>query len=118
MSVIKFRPDEQFESLGPGSPPPAPVGELLSKISSHAFPSETVPQNRSGVWRCTPGRWRRQVKQAEFCYFVSGTCVFQPDEGKPVNISAGDAIYFPANTDGVWSIETECQKIFVIFDEA
>ena len=32
------------------------------------------PDNRpeTGIWVCTPGRWRLTIPRDEFCHFVSG----------------------------------------------
>ncbi|WP_225316340.1 cupin domain-containing protein, partial [Pseudomonas aeruginosa] len=38
----------------------------------------------TGIWECTPGRFRRQVEQAEYSYIVSGEGRFTPDEGQAV----------------------------------
>lgn len=116
--IIKFAPTELFAAMPPGNPAPVPIGEPVSQISVRGFVSEAAATTRTGVWECSPGRWRRQVLAAEFCVFLEGDCVFEPDEGEPVRIKAGEAVYFPANTGGVWTIETKARKAYVIFDEA
>ena len=68
----------------------------------------------TGVWECTPGRWRRQIVQQEFCHFIAGRCTFIPDIGEPIEIQAGDAILFPANTCGIWGIQETLRKSFVL----
>lgn len=68
----------------------------------------------TGVWECTPGRWRRQIVQQEFCHFIAGRCTFIPDQGEPIEIQAGDAILFPANTTGIWDIQETLRKTYVL----
>jgi hypothetical protein len=40
----------------------------------------------TGVWECTPGRWRRQIVAQEFCHFIQGRCTFTPDDGETLHI--------------------------------
>ncbi|NQD94097.1 cupin domain-containing protein [Pseudomonas sp. CrR25] len=68
----------------------------------------------TGIWECSPGRWRRQILQQEFCHFISGRCTFTPDRGEPLQIEAGDAVLFPANTTGIWDIQETLRKSYVL----
>jgi uncharacterized cupin superfamily protein len=43
--------------------------------------------------------------------------VFEPDDGEPMHIKAGDVIYFPENSGGVWDVRETSRKIFILFDE-
>lgn len=117
MAAIKFRKDDLFSALGEAKPVPAPVGTPVSQVRSTSLTSQSTPTTRCGVWECSPGRWRRQIVQAEFCHFLEGSCVFEPDDGEPIQISGGDVIYFPKNSAGVWNIIEASRKIFVLFDE-
>ncbi len=70
----------------------------------------------TGIWECTPGRFRRQVEQAEYSYIVSGEGRFTPDEGQAVEFRAGDALYFAVATQGTWDIRQTVRKTYLIFD--
>jgi uncharacterized cupin superfamily protein len=70
----------------------------------------------SGVWQCTPGTWRRQVKKAEFCHFLAGRCTFTQDGGEPIAIEAGDSLFFPPNSEGIWDVKETVRKVFVVFE--
>lgn len=117
MAIIQFRPEELAKQLGDPVAVPVPVGEPVSRVRSKSILSSSHPGTRAGLWECSPGRWRRQVKQAEFCHFLEGECTFTPDQGAPVQIKAGDVLFFPPNSMGVWDIRTPSRKIFVVFDE-
>ncbi|WP_337186345.1 cupin domain-containing protein [Phenylobacterium sp.] len=117
MSIVKFRVDEALAGLPPATPVKAPLGDLVAQVASLGFPSASCPTSKSGVWRCSPGVWRRQVVQAEFCVFLEGDCVFTPDGGPPIAIGAGEAVYFPAGSGGVWDIRSQATKLFIVFDE-
>lgn len=70
----------------------------------------------AGIWECTPGVFRRQVAKREFSYFLEGHCFFTPQGGAPIEICAGDSVYFPANTEGVWDVRKTIKKTYFIVD--
>lgn len=90
-----------------------PVSEPASLVRLAA--TGNLPVGDAGIWECTPGRFRRQVPQAEYSYFIAGHGSFTADGGEPVEFGAGDAIYFPANSEGEWDIRETVRKAFVIF---
>ena len=89
-----------------------PIDSPVSSASTHAV--EGQDGLLTGVWECSPGRWRRQVLSREFSHFIAGHCVFTPDDGEPVELRAGDAVLFPANCQGTWDIRETVRKSFVI----
>lgn len=97
-------------------PAPAPVrdplGKPVSNTSTHAV--EGPEGLLTGIWECTPGKWRRQVLSREFSHFIAGHCIFTPDGGEPVELQGGDAVFFPANCEGVWDVRETVRKSFVI----
>lgn len=97
-------------------PAAVPVREPIdSPVASTATHAVAGPDGLlTGVWECSPGRWRRQVLAREFSHFVAGHCVFIPDEGEPIELRTGDAVLFPANCHGVWDIRETVRKSFVI----
>lgn len=59
---------------------PAPVGAPTSEqiaMTRIAGITET-PAGNAGIWESTPGRFRRQVAQAEYSYFIEGEGSFTP----------------------------------------
>lgn len=93
-------------------PVAVPLGEPLAATRVHAV--ERPDGVEAGVWECSPGRWRRQIMQAEFCHFIQGRCRFIPDQGTAIDIAAGDALYFPANSSGVWEVLETVRKSYVL----
>lgn len=114
-AISLFRPYELL-TAGAIAPVPQPLGAPVSLVRSAAIAG--AGESRHGVWHCTPGTWRRQVVQAEFCYFLSGEAIFRPDGGEPIHICGGQAAYFPPESKGVWEILCDSEKIFIVFDEA
>ena len=68
----------------------------------------------TGIWECTPGRWRRQIVAQEFCHFIQVRCTFTPDDGETLTIEAGDALKLPDNSTGIWDIQETVRKTYVL----
>jgi uncharacterized cupin superfamily protein len=96
----------------------APLGEPVAQLRGREVVAGPDGAIGAGVWECTPGKWRRQVKQAEFCHFVAGHCFFQSDGGDRLEIRAGDAVFFPENTTGTWEVVETVRKTYVTFKPA
>lgn len=69
----------------------------------------------TGVFECTPGIYRRSVKQAEVMHFVAGAGTFTPDGEDTIHFRSGDTLFFEANTEGLWKIDETIRKVYVIF---
>jgi uncharacterized protein len=110
ITVIRNAAGQPEESLAPLGAVAVPLSEPAAQLRG----ATAREHPDCGVWECTPGRWRRQVKSAEFCHFVAGRCTFTPDGGSPITLQAGDAAYFPANTGGVWDVSETIRKTYVI----
>lgn len=111
MNISHFRNTAAL-ALADATPVAVPLGEPVAVTSSHSV--ERSDDVEAGVWECSPGRWRRQIVQQEFCHFIAGRCTFTPDGGEPIEIRAGDALMMPANTTGVWDIQETVRKTFVL----
>ncbi len=101
--------------LAPIGPVGKPLSEPVPQLSEFEPVVNTNDGYAAGIWECTPGRYRRTVMQAEYCHFIFGACRFEPDQGEPMDIVAGDAVFFPANTHGVWTIHVPTRKSYLVF---
>ena len=90
-----------------------PTGDPLALVRVAA--DQQIPVSSTGFWECTPGRFRRQVPEAEYSHFISGRGSFTPDGQAKIEFRAGDSIYFPANSQGEWEILETVRKAYVIF---
>ncbi|MNQ39001.1 hypothetical protein D3C85_526030 [compost metagenome] len=98
--------------LSAPAPVPVPVGEPVPHTRVHSV--ERTDGVETGVWECSPGRFRRQIVEQELCRFTHGHCTFTPDDGEPIEINAGDALLLPANSLGVWNVKEPLRKTYVI----
>lgn len=105
-------PDTARFELPASVPAKEPISTPIAEAATYA--AQGQGGLLTGVWECTPGRFRRQVMEREFSHFISGHGFFIPDEGEPVELRPGDAILFPANCHGTWDIRETLRKSFVI----
>lgn len=112
--LIRLQSETQF-----GTPVPAghPLGEPTPMTRTALDQDIQEKKVSTGIWECTPGRLRRQIMQAEYSCFVAGKGVFIPDDGDPIAFQAGDAIYFAANTHGIWEITETVRKTYLILGD-
>ena len=111
MNITHFR-NTPSVALDESNPVAVPLRESVALTSTSSV--ERSDGVETGIWECTPGRWRRQIVQQEFCHFVAGRCTFTPDGGEPIEIRAGDALMMPANTLGIWDIQETVRKTYVL----
>ena len=64
---------------------PKTIGEPKCQIRG-LFIRENPDGSEAGIWECTPGKFVREVMQAEMVTFLSGHCIFHPENGDPVEI--------------------------------
>ena len=63
-----------------------PVGDLIAKLRGKAGSREGEPDY--GIWECSPGRWRRQIKEAEFTHIHLGNPRDRAQSLHPAQIAA------------------------------
>ena len=102
------------ENLDPLGPVNAPLSSPVPQLVGRQYPSNELGIDGVGIWECSPGRWQRTIMLAEFAHFIKGSARFIPDGGVPIDIRAGDTIWFPANSRGIWEINEDVRKVYVI----
>ena len=104
-------PSEELEDWGI----PQTVGEPKCQLRG-LFISENEDGSEAGIWECTPGKFIREVMQAELVTFLSGRCIFHPENGDPIEIKGGDVLFFPENSKGTWEIIETVRKAYLIYN--
>jgi len=108
----KMRADE-LDQLGPVK---KPISTPASRLIGRKYIDEANGIDCMGIWECSPGRWERTIMQEEFAHFITGSATFIPPEGDPIEIKAGDTVWFPANSRGIWEIKEDVRKVYVVID--
>jgi uncharacterized protein len=102
-------------ALAEAGPVGLPIGQPVVQLKCLVAAEEKDKGIEAGVWEASPGSWRRTIVKAELSHFIAGRCTFTPDGGTPMEIKAGDAVYFPANSLGVWNVHETVRKTYVTF---
>ncbi|WP_322059991.1 cupin domain-containing protein [Paraburkholderia sp. J63] len=114
MPITILSQSAQCQALTPSGPVGAPITEPACVTQTLEVPLEGAGNNRSGLWAVSIGRFSRHLANAEVMHILSGECTFTPTGGEAQPIKAGDTLFFPANTTGVWDIKTPLRKVYVV----
>ena len=104
---------DELDLLGPVK---MPLTSPPSMLVGRKYIDDAPGIDSMGIWECSPGRWQRTIMEEEFAHFITGSARFIPEAGEPIDIRAGDSIWFPANSRGVWEISEDVRKVYVIIE--
>jgi uncharacterized cupin superfamily protein len=94
---------------------PMTIGEPLCHLNGIQL-IENADGSEGGIWECTPGKFKREIMQAELTTFLTGRAIFHPENGDPIEIEAGDVLFFPENSLGTWEIIETVRKAYLYYN--
>lgn len=68
----------------------------------------------AGIWQSTPGKWRVEYDEWEYCRILSGHSVLTEDDGAAIELRPGDAIVIRPGFRGTWEVIETTRKDYVI----
>ena len=68
----------------------------------------------AGIWESTPGKWRIEYDEWEFCHILSGVSVITETGGEAHTIRAGDSFVLRPGFRGSWEVLETTRKEYVI----
>lgn len=68
----------------------------------------------AGIWEATPGKWRIEYDEWEFCHILSGVSVIAEDGGGARRVKAGDSFVLRPGFKGSWEVVETTRKEYVI----
>jgi uncharacterized cupin superfamily protein len=68
----------------------------------------------AGVWESTPGAWRIQYDEWEYCRIVSGVSIVTETGGAARRFAAGDSFIIRPGFTGVWEVVETTRKEYVV----
>lgn len=68
----------------------------------------------AGIWEATPGKWRIEYDEWEFCHILSGVSVIAEEGGDAVTVRAGDSFVLRPGFKGSWEVLETTRKEYVI----
>ena len=67
-----------------------------------------------GIWECTPGKWKIQYDEWEFCHILSGISLITGADGTTHALKAGDSFILRPGFSGTWEVIETTRKEYVI----
>ncbi|WP_420960173.1 cupin domain-containing protein [Brucella sp. IR073] len=67
-----------------------------------------------GIWEATPGKWRVEYDEWEFCHILSGVSVITEEGGDPITLRPGDSFILRPGFKGTWEVIETTRKEYVI----
>ncbi|MER8544553.1 cupin domain-containing protein [Mesorhizobium sp. M0684] len=71
-------------------------------------------QPESGIWVCTPGRWRLAIPRDELCHFVAGRATYRSVDGEVIEVSAAMVVMFPAGWTGECTVHETIRNVYML----
>lgn len=68
----------------------------------------------TGIWVCTPGRWKISVPRDEFCHFVAGRARYTAVTGEVTEVEAGTCVVFPGGYEGEAEVIETIRNIYML----
>jgi uncharacterized protein len=68
----------------------------------------------AGIWEATPGKWRIEYTEWEFCHILSGVSVIEEEGRAAVTVRAGDSFILRPGFRGTWEVLETTRKEYVI----
>jgi uncharacterized cupin superfamily protein len=75
---------------------------------------EDVDGLYAGVWESTPGKWRIEYEEWEFCHILDGVSVIAEDGGGERTVRAGDSFVLRPGFKGTWEVLETTRKEYVV----
>lgn len=94
-----------------------PVSQPLDGTSQTAgilLSREPDRRAESGIWTCTPGLWRCELKSDEFCHFLAGSSTYTHDNGEIIEVRPDTLACFPQGWKGQCRVHETVRKVYII----
>ena len=67
----------------------------------------------AGIWEATPGKWRIEYDEWEFCHILAGVSILTEDGGEARTLKAGDSFVIRPGFKGTWEVVETTRKHYV-----
>ena len=67
-----------------------------------------------GIWEATPGKWRVEYDEWEYCRILSGVSVVTEDGGEARSVRCGDSFVIRPGFKGTWEVLETTRKEYVV----
>src|ERR1700722_16508441 len=71
----------------------------------------------TGIYECTPGKWRVAYSEDECCTLIEGKLKLTSEQGEVQEFQAPASFLIPSGYAGTWEALTRLRKFFVIYEK-
>ncbi|HEY4192051.1 MAG TPA: cupin domain-containing protein [Mesorhizobium sp.] len=68
----------------------------------------------AGIWEATPGKWRIEYEEWEFCHILSGVSILAEEGGETRTVQAGHSFVLRPGFKGSWEVVETTRKEYVV----
>ncbi|MFN3961191.1 MAG: cupin domain-containing protein [Parvularculaceae bacterium] len=112
---IPFALSFSIDDLIPEESAPAPDRVLAGAPRFRSWEIDAQPGGLyAGVWESTPGKWRVEYDEWEYCRLLSGVSIVTEEGGAARRLAAGDSLIIRPGFKGVWEVVETTRKEYVI----
>ena len=113
MKTMIFTLSPDAAAIEEGAPPPDRIVAGAPKFKT--WNVEEQPGGLyAGVWESTPGKWRIEYDEWEYCRILSGASVIAEDGGAEMRVGPGDSFVIRPGFKGTWEVLETTRKEYVI----
>ena len=115
MSFLQF-PLDRLEEIPfeTGAPKPERVMAGAPRFRTWNLETQKDDTLFSGVWESTPGQWRIEYDEWEFCSIIAGESIIAGDDGSLLHVRAGDSFVIRPGFKGSWNVLETTRKLYVV----
>lgn len=114
MSLVLFPHHLDPDAAEAGAPAAERVIDGAPSFRTWTLNESADGRTFAGVWEATPGAWRVQYDEWEYCAILSGISEVTRDGAAPVRLKAGDHLVIEPGFSGVWRVVETTRKTFVV----
>jgi len=102
------------DAAAPETDGPAPDRLISGSPEFTTWNAEERDGLYCGLWRSTPGKWRIQYDEWEYCRILEGHSVLTGADGQEHHVRAGDSFVLRPGFSGTWEVLETTTKEYVI----
>ncbi len=106
-----FRLDTGF---APEEGAPAPEKVLAGDPRFRTWNVEERDGLYAGTWEASPGKWRIEYEEWEYCRILSGRSVIASETGESWEVGPGDGFVIRPGFRGTWEVIETTRKEYVV----
>lgn len=112
--LIRFGSNPPAVEAGAPAPDKIVAGQPTTKLQNYY--TDPTGQFFSGIWESSPGKWRVDYGEEEFCAILAGKAILTDADGEAQAFTVGDAFIIPKGFKGTWETIEPLRKWYVIFE--